>query len=100
MYVGFHCEEHENSADYFLDVIMQCETTLSSSTSFQKDDTIGGVDLVAAYQQSSQYEETEKKLKSIMEKDTKEHAINNGFFTKHHTSYSTNIFWQVNTKNT
>ena len=25
MYTGFHCEEHDNPADFFLDVVTSCE---------------------------------------------------------------------------
>ena len=25
--IGFHCDQHENAADFFLDVIIQCEHT-------------------------------------------------------------------------
>ena len=25
--LGFHCDQHENAADFFLDVIIQCEHT-------------------------------------------------------------------------
>ena len=27
IFAGFHCEEHDNPADFFLDVITSCERT-------------------------------------------------------------------------
>ena len=84
LYVGFHCEEHDNPADYFLDVIIQCE---------QCSDHVSEVDLVASYQQSNQREETNKKLSIIMkELNAKEQA---GVSIHQYASYATNIFWQV-----
>ena len=29
---GFHCDQHENAADYFLDVITQCEQGREGAT--------------------------------------------------------------------
>ena len=84
--VGFHCEEHENPADYFLDVIMQCETTQAVD---------GAVDLVASYKNSTQCKETEKKLLSIMEGSTEKDHTRGWSCITDRNSYATNFFWQV-----
>ena len=94
MHAGFPCEEHENPADFFLDTIILCETTPSVFANVTNDITISGVDLVAAYQQSNQCEETRKKLLSAMERlKSKETS---GWSTMNRSAtYATNVFWQV-----
>ena len=94
IYTGFPCEEHENPANYFLDIIIQCETTPSVFSNETNDSTIGGVNLVASYQQSNQYEATRRKVLFAMEKlKAKETS---GLSTMNHSAiYATNVFWQV-----
>ena len=74
-------------------MIIQYGTSSSLFSDIKMDD-ISGIDLVAAYKQSNQCEETERKLLSAMERlEAKETSVWSTI--NHSATYATSVFWQV-----
>ncbi|KAL5486906.1 hypothetical protein EMCRGX_G019445 [Ephydatia muelleri] len=93
---GFHCDQHENSADFFLDVISQCEQKMKEATAtvafddVEKKEANDGIDLVAFYQQSQEHRATTEELATIMRHSQEKHG-NVGPIP----SYATTFLWQL-----
>eukprot|EP00731_Ephydatia_muelleri_P018504 Em0011g544a len=93
---GFHCDQHENAADFFLDVISQCEhstltTGVAAATFDAKKTEIGkSIDLVDVYEQSEERRETAEQLSSIVRHSRDKRG--------HHgpiPAYATTFLWQL-----
>jgi hypothetical protein len=114
--LGFRCGEHENPADFILDVLTTCEKSIQSnevavaidtgsdpiSPLVREEDEEEGeevsvfgkaVDMADNYQQTATYRETDQRLQDTLQqmRERKEERRNRS------VSYRRNILWQVHT---
>ena len=115
-YVGYHCEEHDNPADFVLDVINQCEGNKSAATSeedimhiftstvysvssidllaIEQGDNNDVVDLSQAYKQSDERNDINAQCENIVANLNGKEDV--GYKIRPvKAKYVTNPFWQV-----
>ncbi|XP_065906235.1 broad substrate specificity ATP-binding cassette transporter ABCG2-like [Dysidea avara] len=69
---GYECEQHNNPADFFLDVVISCEAQEMKSVMYSLSESAGQNKLSVAYTQSSQCHKVTKELAAILEKAPRE----------------------------
>ena len=94
---GFRCEEHDNPADFLLDVLNHCEGLrvpskglLALENSASQADT----DLPLAYAQSAECRATQTKCQTLMDKVEATEKERETVF-KARAKYATSFLWQV-----
>ena len=101
--LGFSCEQHENPADFFLDVLTQCEYAEQGTAAEEDDDEDSSAPLVQplnlrnCYEQSELHRQATEKLNPLLD-SLHERDRQNG--RKQHgraAMYATTFIWQVST---
>ena len=111
LHVGFTCEQHDNPADFFLDVIIRYE----KRTRLQKEETVhfnpgeeenavvleeSQVHFVESYRKSAEYQEIRKSIDPLLQ-NVREEVEREGVASRISTkifgqkSFATNFFWEV-----
>ena len=96
---GFRCEEHDNPADFLLDVLNHCEGLRAPSRdllALENSASQADTNLALAYAQSAEYRTTQTKCQTLMDNvEGKEKGRVNVFTGS--TKYTTSFLWQVYT---
>ena len=94
---GFRCEEHDNPADFLLDVLNHCEGLRVPSRNLlalENSASQANTDLPLAYTQSAEYRATQTKCQTLMDNaEIKEKEKRNIFMSR--AKYTTGFLWQV-----
>ena len=94
---GFRCEEHDNPADFLLDVLNHCEGLRVASRdliALENSASQANTDLPLAYAHSEKYHATQTKCQTLMdnmEATEKERVM----VFKARAKYATGFLWQV-----
>jgi len=108
-FIGYKCEQHDNPADFFLDIVFQSESenqegdetmmvvrmcvwwsylVIMLGVKNDGEKAITGNKLALAYKESSQFNEISSELSLIRFQEVTGH--------KQYAKFSTSFFWQVN----
>ncbi|XP_019854880.1 PREDICTED: ATP-binding cassette sub-family G member 2-like [Amphimedon queenslandica] len=90
--LGYACEEHDNPADFLLDVINRCEREMKKQSNTKIDES--GCALASSYTRSQLGQDNAKKSSIIIE-EFKEREKQEGVKIRSQYGYVTNVFWQL-----
>ena len=96
---GFRCEEHDNPADFLLDVLNHCEGLRAPSRdllALENSASQANTDLPLAYAQSEEYRATQTKCHTLMDNAEGKEKERVTVFTGG-AKYTTSFLWQVYT---
>ena len=99
--LGFPCEEHENPADFFLDVLTQCEQGATAAIEVGGEGgeelsaaQVQPLDLATCYEQSELQRQTAESLQPLLSA-LHEREQNGRWRQRRVAQYATSFLWQV-----
>ncbi|XP_019858228.1 PREDICTED: ATP-binding cassette sub-family G member 2-like [Amphimedon queenslandica] len=92
--LGYFCEEHDNPADFLLDVINQCEGLTSATANLLAiESEMVPIDMSDSYLKSRECGDTRREYDRIIERlEKNERGVR---FSGLRGKYATNFFWQL-----